>query len=238
MFEVITFDLDDTLWDAGPVLHRAEDTQYAWLAERMPRITEANTVLELQARRRALAKAQPSLAHDFTQLRIAALHELCALYDYPDTLVMPAIEVFLEARSRVELFSEVDAVLRQLGQRYRLIAVTNGNTDLVRAGVNHYFEFALSPADTGTSKPDPRMFDPVLARTGVAAEAVIHVGDEPVYDIEGAHNANLRAVWVNRKARDWPAAQRPPHAEITTLEALPGVIEQLAASAAAERMTR
>jgi len=103
VFEVITFDLDDTLWDAGPVLHRAEDTQYAWLAERMPRVTEANTVLELQARRRALAKAQPSLAHDFTQLRIAALYELCAIYDYPETLVMPAIEVFLEARSRVEL---------------------------------------------------------------------------------------------------------------------------------------
>jgi putative hydrolase of the HAD superfamily len=82
------------------------------------------------------------------------------------------------------------------------------------------------------------MFDPVLARTGVGAEGVIHVGDEPVYDIEGAHNANLRAVWVNRKARDWPATQRPPHAEITTLEALPGVIEQLAATAAAERMTR
>ena len=146
-----------------------------------------------------------------------------------------AVEVFLDARSQVELFDEVDAVLRTLGQRYRLVALTNGNTDLVRAGVHHYFEFALSPADTGTSKPDPRMFEAVLNRAGVTANAVLHVGDEPRYDILGAHNARIRSVWINRNARDWPAECPRAHAEITTLDGLPAAIEQLAAAAAAER---
>jgi len=235
VFEVISFDLDDTLWDAGPVLWRAEELHYAWLGEHLPRIAGAHSLLALQSLRRDLARAQPALAHDFTRLRIAALEALCAEHDYPAEVATTAVEVFLDARSQVALFDEVDAVLRALGQRYRLVALTNGNTDLVRAGVHHYFEFALSPADTGTSKPDPRMFEAVLARAGVTANAVLHVGDEPRYDILGAHNANIRSVWINRNARDWPAEFPRAHAEITTLDGLPDAIEQLAAAAAAER---
>ena len=73
MFEVISFDLDDTLWDAGPVLWRAEEVQYVWLGEQLPRIAGAHSLHELQALRRDLARAQPALAHDFTRLRISAL---------------------------------------------------------------------------------------------------------------------------------------------------------------------
>ena len=235
VFELISFDLDDTLWDAGPVLMRAEELQYAWLREHLPRITAAHSLEQLQSRRRELARSEPALAHDFTRLRIAALRLLCSEHGYPLAKAEEAVEVFLDARSQVELFAEVDAVLRQLAQRYRLVALTNGNTDLVRAGVHHYFEFALSPAETGTSKPDPRMFEAVLARAGVAAHAALHVGDEPRYDVLGAHNANIRSVWVNRKARDWPDGCPRAHAEITTLDGLPAAIEQLAAAAAAER---
>ena len=227
MLKLISFDLDDTLWDAGPVLARAEDVQYAWIVRHLPRAAAAHSVLELQHRRRELAREQPSLAHDFTQLRLAALRELCLRYDYPVGLAETGIEAFLEARSTVELFTEVDAVLRQLGARYRLAALTNGNTDLERAGVAEYFEFALSPAETGVSKPDPRMFEAMLAQAGVPAAAVVHVGDEPYYDIEGAHRANIRSIWINRNARDWPTEYRRAHAEITTLEQLPAALAQL-----------
>lgn len=228
VFQLITFDLDDTLWDAGPVLARAEATQYAWLAAHLPRVTAVHSVESLQQRRRQLAREQPALAHDFTQLRLAALRELCAHHDYPETLAEAGIEVFLDARSRVELYAEVDAVLRDLATRHRLVAITNGNTDLERAGVAHYFEFALSPADTGTSKPDPRMFEHALARAGVPAQAALHVGDEPLYDVEGAHGARLSVVWINRQARSWPVDYRRAHAEISTLEELPAVIARLA----------
>lgn len=238
MLELISFDLDDTLWDAGPVLLRAEATQYAWLGEHLPRITEAHDVHELQLMRRALARERPELAHDFTQLRTVALEHLCKQYDYPQSRVPEAIGIFLDARSTVELFGEVDAVLKALARRYRLAALTNGNTDLERAGVKHYFEFTLSPAETGTAKPDPRMFIALLACAGVAADATVHVGDEPRDDIQGAHDAGIQSVWVNRNARAWPAEYRRAVAEIPTLDALPGVLEQLAASTATKRSPR
>ena len=54
-----------------------------------------------------------------------------------------------------------------------------------------------------------------------------HVGDEPWYDIEGAHRANVRSVWVNRQARPWPDGQRRAHAEIGSLHELEGVLRRI-----------
>ena len=37
---LITFDLDDTLWDAPPVLQAAEAALQRWLAEHAPRLDD------------------------------------------------------------------------------------------------------------------------------------------------------------------------------------------------------
>lgn len=225
--ELLCFDLDDTLWAAGPVLLRAEEIQYAWLTTHLPRVAAAHDIGAMQARRRALMRERPDLAHDFTALRRAAMAELCDACGYDPALGDAAVEVFLEARSAVTLFEEVDEVLRDLRRNYRLASLTNGNTDLVRAGVAQYFDYMLSPVDTGCSKPDPRMFEAVMARAGVAASAMVHIGDEPRHDIEGALRAQVRAVWLNRDGRAWPEGQRRADAEIGSLRELRAVLERL-----------
>lgn len=227
MIELVTFDLDDTLWDAAPVLERAEAAHYAWLAEHAPAVTARHDVAELAQQRRALAAARPELAHDFTRLRLAALRRLLDDFGYDARLAEAGIEHFLAARSRIELYDDADHALRDLARDYRLVAVTNGNTDLRRAGVAHYFEFTLSPAETGTSKPDPRMFEVALHRTGVAPEAAVHVGDEPLCDIEGAHRARMGSVWMNRAEQSWPDSFRRPLVEITSLRELRAAIHAI-----------
>jgi putative hydrolase of the HAD superfamily len=228
VIELVTLDLDDTLWDAGPVLARAEAVQYAWLTDHAPRIAARYSVLELQAYRRALAQAEPALRHDFTALRLAALSQLLADADYDPGLAPAGIATFLRARSEVELFPEVAEVLRGLARDYRLVALTNGNTDLAHAGVAQYFEFCLAPADTGTSKPDPRMFEAAQTRAKVTAAAMVHVGDEPYYDIEGAHRAKVSSVWVNREGRAWPESYRPAQVEIRDLRGLRAALHRIA----------
>ncbi|MGH8597545.1 MAG: HAD family hydrolase [Gammaproteobacteria bacterium] len=227
MIELITIDLDDTLWDAGPVLARAEEVQYAWLRANAPRIAAAYTIAELQRYRRELALADPALRHDFTALRRAALVRLLTAHRYDPQLATDGIETFLTARSQVELYPEIDAALRDLARTYRLVALTNGNTDLRRAGVAHYFECAIAPADTGTSKPDPRMFAAVSARTGVGTDATVHVGDEPLYDIEGAHRADVAAIWINRHGREWPESYRRAAAEIISFDEMRSAIARI-----------
>lgn len=227
MIELLSFDLDDTLWDAGPVLVRAEERQYAWLAQHLPRIAAAMDIGQMQARRRELMRERPALAHDFTALRRVAMAELCAAHGYATARGDEAVDVFLAARSDVTLYEEVDEVLRELRRHYRLASLTNGNTDLERAGVAHYFDFRLSPADTGTSKPDPRMFEALMTQAGVAPAAMVHIGDEPRHDIEGAHRAAVRAVWINRGGRPWPEGQRRAHAEISSLRELRAVLQRM-----------
>lgn len=231
VIELITFDLDDTLWDARPVLARAEEVHHAWIVRHAPRVAARYSMTDLQAYRRALAQREPALRHDFTALRRAALRSLLAEDGYDPARADDCLDAFLHARSDVTLFPEVDEVLTALAQDYRLAALTNGNTDLVRAGIAHYFEFALAPSDTGTSKPDPAMFGAALQRAGVPARAMVHVGDEPYYDVEGAHRAQVPCVWLNREARHWPAEYRRATVEITSLRELPAALRTIAGAA-------
>ena len=72
-----------------------------------------------------------------------------------------------------------------------------------------------------------RMFRAALDVAGVAAAAAIHVGDQPLYDVEGARRAELAAVWVNRDGMTWPAELAPAAAEIASLAELPALIQRL-----------
>ncbi|MEK5057895.1 haloacid dehalogenase [Paenibacillus sp. FSL H7-0326] len=47
-------------------------------------------------------------------------------------------------------------------------------------------------------KPRPEMFYQALALSGLAADEVIHIGDSLKSDIQGAQNAGIAAVWLNR----------------------------------------
>ena len=46
----------------------------------------------------------------------------------------------------------------------------------------------------------------------------MHVGDDPDFDVRGAINAGLQAVWINRTTAQWPGEDRPH--EINSLECL------------------
>lgn len=228
MFEVITFDLDDTLWDARPALLRAEQLQHAWITERAPRLAAAHDNESLRHWRWQLAKTHPEVAHDFTALRLLALREQLAAYDYDPALAEPGIALFVRERSVVTLFDDVLPTLADLARDHVLVALTNGNADLEVAGVSPYFAFCISPAEAGVQKPDPRMFEVALARVGVPAARAVHVGDQPLYDIEGARRAALASVWLNRDGEPWPDDYLRPQAEIASLTELRAALTRIA----------
>ena len=230
MYEVITFDLDDTLWDARPALLRAEDLQYAWLREHAPRLTAAHDLESLRRWRMDIARRHSDIAHDFTRLRIVAMQAQLASCGEDPALAEAAIALFVHERSRVTLFDDVLPALAELAARHTLVALTNGNADLEVAGVSAYFAFCISPAESGVQKPDPRMFEFALERAGVPAARAVHVGDQPLYDVEGARRAALASVWLNRAGAPWPDDYAPPHAEVATLAELPDAIARLAAA--------
>jgi putative hydrolase of the HAD superfamily len=134
------------------------------------------------------------------------------------TLCEEAMEVFLAARNRVELYDDVRPALARLRLSYRLFAVSNGNADLYRCGIGEYFDGHVTAIAAGAAKPDERIFAALIDMAGVSAGDIMHVGDDPVADVVGARQAGMHSVWLNRGgAREWPAALAAPLRTISTL---------------------
>jgi putative hydrolase of the HAD superfamily len=208
--QAIIFDLDDTLWEVGPVIVRAEHAMLEFLAERYPRVLELHTLDSMRDVRARMALEHPAMRHDFTWLRLESLRHHAREAGYAQSMAQEAFEVFYRARNAVTLYDDVLPALGQLRARFRLFAISNGNADLAAIGLGHFFESALAAREAGVLKPDPRIFALLLERAGLAAAQVVHVGDDAVADVEGARRAGVAAVWLNRRGKDWPAAAPPP----------------------------
>ena len=215
---VLSFDLDDTLWAVEPVMTAAEAAMLSWLTERHPQIMRGHTPESLRAMRTAIAERFPERSHDMTFLRHRALTEMFAAAGQPVAHADEAFEVFYAERNRVKLYDEVEASLERLSRRYRLFALSNGNADLQRCGVAHWFEGHITAISAGAAKPDVRIFNRLLDEARVEAAQVVHIGDDPHLDVTGAAQAGLQAVWLNRNGKAWPGHLPPPSRTISTLE--------------------
>ena len=230
MIEVITFDLDDTLWSVDSVISRAEQQYYDWLEMHASTLTERFSLDELRNRRLDFYRNNPRYQHKISQLRIDALASELRLLGYDtkdaDTLANNAFTVFLDARHDIELFPDAVAVLPQLAQHYRLGALTNGNADFSRLPLAQWLEFGFTAEQLNASKPAADHFQAAMAVTGVPASAIVHVGDHPEHDVLGAIAAGCHAVWYNPNQQPWQADQPTP-TEIRSLLELPDVIRRL-----------
>lgn len=224
--QAIVFDLDDTLWPVGPTILRAEHAMRDFLAERYPRVLELHTLESMRDLRARMAAEHPAMRHDFTWLRTRALLEHAREAGYPDEMAREAFEVFYRARNRVDLYDDVLPALERLSVRHRLFAVSNGNADLAAVGIAGWFEGTLAAREAGCLKPDPRIFRMLLERAGLAPYDALHVGDDPLADVEGARRAGLDAVWVNRRGDPWPEELEPP---VRTVRSLADLVSALGA---------
>jgi putative hydrolase of the HAD superfamily len=210
----ITLDLDDTLWAIHPVIRRAEERLYAWMGENYPRITEQFAPEDLMEVRSAVFAEHRDRMHDLYFLRRTVLGRIGEAAGYGVSFIDEAFAVFMEARNDVELFPEARPALEFLAERFTVVAVTNGNADLEKIGIDDLFDDVVSAAMAGAAKPDRTIFDMAVKAGGASAAQTLHVGDHPLCDVHGARDAGLRAVWVNRDGDDWPAEYHAPDVEV------------------------
>lgn len=211
---LITVDLDDTVWPCAPVIKAAEAALLGWLGRRAQRLAAAHDAESLRGHWQGVARRRREIAHDITALRVTSLRILLEEHGYDGDLAEEAMTAFLEARQRVTPYPDVAPALSALGQRCTLGSLTNGNADVWRSSLGAHFDFALSAAQVGASKPDPAMFRVALSRVGVRPEEALHVGDDPELDVEAARQAGMRAAWVNRAGKPWPEMLPPPEVEV------------------------
>jgi putative hydrolase of the HAD superfamily len=223
--KAITLDLDDTLWPVWPAIAGAEKALNAWLAPRAPGaaalIGDAASRLAL---REAVQAQRPDMAHDMSFLRRDMLRQALQRFGEDTELVEPAFEVFLTQRMKVDLYDDALPALTFLAQRFALVAVSNGNADVHRVGIGAHFQASVSAHVLGVAKPDARIFYAAAATVGVAADEVLHVGDDAALDVLGGLKAGMQTVWVNRAGDAWGHSVRP-HVTVSSLQTLCELLE-------------
>ncbi|MFT7686013.1 MAG: HAD superfamily hydrolase (TIGR01549 family) [Candidatus Azotimanducaceae bacterium] len=230
MIRLIGFDLDDTLWDVVPVIIRAEKFLDDWFKENV--IELKFSVIEMRQFRDEVMIAQPELSGKITELRKQIIKRAMLFSGISnqraDLLANKAIDVFLKARNQIELFEGVEDVLATLSNNYTVCALSNGNADINRLGLNHLFHFAYSAEQVGGAKPSHHLFSAALNHTNLAAEEMIYVGDDPLLDVDAAKELGIHAIWMDRGRK--PAGNQKADKTITNILQLTSAIKEIADS--------
>ena len=96
-------------------------------------------------------------------------------------------------------------VLQQLSRKFKLGLICNtGSTPgavlrkiLQQYQLANFLREKLFSNELGIAKPNPEIFRLALEKMGVKAEEALHVGDDPVTDILGAHQVGMKTIWLN-----------------------------------------
>jgi len=234
---LITFDLDNTLWDVEPVIVRADQAMFHWFEDRFPGFNQAFDQAALFKIKKQLFDESKALQADISRLRVEvyriALHQFGLPKEEAELVAQTAFNYFHEWRQKVDLYPGTKKVLWQLSNHYRLAVITNGNADVYHpdVGLADSFEFAVRADKEGIAKPSAQIFEKAASLANLDVTNLIHVGDNVHDDVNGINQVGGRSIWFNRHgARRWQDTwQGRPDAEVHSLEELPEVIAALVA---------
>jgi len=218
--ELITLDLDETLWPCLAPIQRAETALHQWLGRWAPRLAQAKALEDLRAHRRDLMAQRPAIAHDVTLVRRTSLELLLEEFGHDPGLAAEAMVLFMAHRNQVEPYNDVIPVLSALAANFKLVSVTNGNADPGQTPLRGLFHLSLTAGEVGAARPDPALFQAALDWAGLAPDQALHVGDHPLYDVQAARDQGLHVLWLNRAGQAWPEELDPPLVEIADLHGL------------------
>ncbi|WP_102947025.1 MULTISPECIES: HAD family hydrolase [unclassified Stenotrophomonas] len=227
----ITLDLDDTLWPFAPIGARIDQVLYEWMLQHSPATAAMYPVAAMRELRERSFRDNPHLHYDLSALRRLTLQEALENSGADLGLLEPAYEAFYAARNQVECYPDAIEALTRIAARVPVAALSNGNADLARIGLDHHFAFQLGSREHGAAKPAASIFHAACERLGVAPAHVLHVGDHVEMDVVGAMQAGLRGCWINRVEHTWHHPSLQPDLQFDTLT---GLADWLDANASAQ----
>lgn len=219
----VSFDGDGTLWDFEAAMWGALERSASALTDAGLGREGGPVDAEWLAAVRDEVAAEPRFeGASMEAIRLASFEEAVRRCD-PGRLALarPVYARYMEDRfADLRPYDDVAEALAALGERFQLMLVTNGNTHPRRVRLERSFDEVVIAFECGIHKPDPGIYALALEGLGVEAAACVHVGDDPVEDVESARRAGMRPVWINRAGASWPASVSPAEAEIGDLRAL------------------
>jgi len=244
--KAVVFDLFDTLvkWepDRLPLLHWRERSTHStlpWilpsLQERMGSRFELETFLtvyhdvidEINAEReREGIEITCQQRFDRTLERLG--------YSDPterDLLAFHVTRVHMDGVRKVTFAPpERSHAVRRLAPHFRLGLLSNfddaqcGREVLLDTGVAELFEAVIISAEAGLRKPNPQIYQRILAMLGLEPHTVLFVGDTPREDVLGPRRAAMRVAWVNKRGAPLPDGIPQPDLMVADIAELPALL--------------
>ncbi len=229
--QLITLDLDNTLWDVDSIIIKAEGELLKWLGEHVPDSLQHYQGERLDEIRAAVFAEFHHQAHDLSFMRTQVLYEVIRRTGMQDRearqRAQQAFEVFFEGRNRVVFFPGALDMLEDLSRRFNIYALTNGNANIEKAGLSGYLSGAYSSADVGAKKPHPDMFHAPLTELDLHPQQAVHIGDHLVDDIHGANAVGMHSIWVNLTEHYRSDNDSTPTREVADLSAVAQAVEDI-----------
>ena len=122
-------------------------------------------------------------------------------------------------------FPEVKEVLKNLKEKkYKISILSNGTPDLLDGLVKSndlekMFDDIFSIEEVGIYKPDSRVYELPVTKYNVNAGEITFLSAN-TWDVSGAGNFGLNAIWVNRNKNIFDKLDYIPHNEINNLNGL------------------
>ena len=124
-------------------------------------------------------------------------------------------------------FDDVIPVLRHLqatGINIGMISNMDRDGDelVSELGIAEHLDFIVTSAESNSEKPHPEIFWTALTKAKAKPEEAVHVGDQPISDVEGAIGAGIAAILLDRDGNHKQFERCP---RIKDLLALPSLLE-------------
>lgn len=228
--QAVLFDIDDTLFPS---------TEFADQARRsaVEAIVAAGLEVDIQVAMEELADVvrefSSNYGHHFDQLVVRLAPHLREGV-HKALVVAAGVRAYHETKANLHPFPDAVRCLDALRKTSLLRGVlTNGLTikqaeKLVRLDLQDAFSpgALFISEDLGVAKPHPRIFQIACEALGVPAGSVLYVGDNPVKDVDAAHEAGL--VTCLRRGTGKHSAAVGAHAPDCEVESLDELLVWLA----------
>ncbi|SDR29249.1 haloacid dehalogenase type II [Natronobacterium texcoconense] len=117
-------------------------------------------------------------------------------------------EEILSVYHDLEPFDDVRESLERLDDAgYDLYVLSNGTPEMLSsmvdvAAIDELIEDAISAYELPTFKPDADLYRHAAGRTGTPIDRIAHVS-AMWFDVQGAIEAGMQGVWIDRKKTPW-----------------------------------
>ncbi|UCB42656.1 MAG: HAD family hydrolase [Dehalococcoidales bacterium] len=198
--KAISFDADGTLWDFQKVMRHSLGKVMEELERLDPKSATELDIEKMIAIRNRVAEELKGKTTNLEEVRFQAFKRDLEEIGRPnDDLARHLNTVYLQHRFEdIEPYEDALPTLHTLRERYALGLLSNGNSYPERCGFEGLFQSVVFSQYHNVEKPDPEIFRITLRELGCSEAELLHVGDSLENDVEGAHNAGIRCVWLNR----------------------------------------